>query len=104
MRRGATVKDAVAFRDWMKSKKASFIKSCKEEAPAVADAKGVLHRKFFLSESIDETPSGLGVSADSALGVMELMSGVGGRRNLPIEESPDCSQPTNEDVSVSIEI
>ena len=57
MRRGATVKDAEAFRNWMKSKKASFVKSCKEEPPAVADTKGVLHRKFFLSESIDSKPS-----------------------------------------------
>ena len=105
MKRGATAKDYVAYRDWMKSKKASFIKSCKEELPAVADTKGVLHRKFFLSESIDAKPSGLGVSADSALGVMELMIGGGGMRNLPIiEESSDNAQPTNEDESVWVEI
>ena len=104
-RRGATAKDNEAYRDWMNSKKAAFIKSCKEEPPAVADAKGVLHRKFFLSESIDAKPSGLGVSADSALGVMELMIGGGGRRNLPIiEESSDNAQSTNEDVSVSVDI
>ena len=105
MKRGATAKDDEAYRDWMKSKKASFIKSCKEEPPAVADTKGVLHRKFFLSESIDAKPSGLGVSADSALSVMELMIGGGGMRNLPIiEESSDNAQPTNDDVSVSVEI
>ena len=105
MKRGATAKDDEAYRDWMKSKKASFIKSCKEELPAVADTKGVLHRKFFLSESIDAKPSGLGVSADSALSVMELMIGGGGMRNLPIiEESSDNAQPTNDDVSVSVEI
>ena len=105
MKRGATAKDVEAYRDWMKSKKASFIKSCKEELPAVADTKGVLHRKFFLSESIDAKPSGLGVSADSALSVMELMIGGGGMRNLPIiEESSDNAQPTNDDVSVSVEI
>ena len=105
MKRGATAKDYEAYRDWMKSKKASFIKSCKEEPPAVADTKGVLHRKFFLSESIDAKPSGLGVSADSALSVMELMIGGGGMRNLPIiEESSDNAQPTNDDVSVSVEI
>jgi hypothetical protein len=105
MKRGATAKDSEAYRDWMMSKKASFIKSCKEEPPAVADTRGVLHRKFFLSESIDAKPSGLGVSADSALGVMELMIGGGGTRNLPIiEESSDNAQPTNDDVSVSVEI
>ncbi|MBQ3098632.1 MAG: hypothetical protein IJC66_10800, partial [Kiritimatiellae bacterium] len=105
MKRGATAKDDEAYRDWMNSKKASFIKSCKEELPAVADTKGVLHRKFFLSESIDAKPSGLGVSADSALSVMELMIGGGGMRNLPIiEESSDNAQPTNDDVSVSVEI
>ena len=104
MKRGATAKDYEAYRDWMKSKKASFIKSCKEELPAVADTKGVLHRKFFLSESIDAKPSGLGVSADSALGVMELMIG-GGTRNLPIiEELSDNAQPTNKDESVWVEI
>ncbi len=71
----------------------------------MADTKGVLHRKFFLSESIDAKPSGLGVSADSALSVMELMIGGGGMRNLPIiEESSDNAQPTNDDVSVSVEI
>ena len=105
MRRGATAKDDEVYRDWMKSKKASFIKSCKEELPAVADTKGVLHRKFFLSESIDAKPSGFGISADSALGVMELMIGGGGRRNLPIiEESSNNAQPTNDDVSVWVEI
>ena len=105
MRRGATAKDDKAYFYWMKSKKASFIKSCKEEPPAVADTRGVLHRKFFLSESIDAKPSGLGVSADSALGVMELMIGGGGSRNLPIiEESSDNAQPTNEDESVWVEI
>lgn len=105
MKRGATAKDDEAYRDWMKSKKASFIKSCKEELPAVADTKGVLHRKFFLSESIDAKPSGLGVSADSALGVMELMISGGGTRNLPIiEESSDNAQPTNEDEPVSVDI
>ena len=105
MRRGATAKDDEAYFDWMKSKKASFIKSCKEEPPAVADTKGVLHRKFFLSESIDAKPSGLGVSADSALSVMELMIGGGGGRNLPIiEESSNNAQPTNDDVSVWVEI
>ena len=103
MRRNATAKDGEAYRDWMKGKKAAFIKSCKEEPPAMADAKGVLHRKFFLPESIDAKPSGLGVSADSALGVMELMIGGGGSRNLPIESS-DYAQPTNEDVSVWVEI
>ena len=104
-KRGATVKDNEAYWDWMKSKKASFIKSCKEEPPAVADTRGVLHRKFFLSESIDAKPSGLGVSADSALGVMELMIGGGGTRILPIiEESSDNAQPTNEDESVWVEI
>jgi hypothetical protein len=36
---------------------------------------------------------------------MELMIGGGGRRNLPIiEESSDNAQPTNDDVSVSVEI
>ena len=105
MRSGATAKDDEAYRDWMKSKKASFIKSCKEEPPAVADTRGVLHRKFFLSESVDAKPSGLGVSADSALGVMELMIGGGGMRNLPIiKESSDNAQPTNEDESVWVEI
>ena len=64
-----------------------------------------MHRKFFLFESIDAKPSGLGVSADSALGVMELMIGGGGRRNLPIiEESSDNAQPTKEDESVWVEI
>ena len=104
-KRGATAKDNKAYWDWMMSKKASFIKSCKEEPPAVADTRGVLHRKFFLSESIDAKPSGLGVSADSSLGVMELMIGGGGRRILPIiEESSDNAQPTNEDESVSVDI
>ncbi|MBR3777637.1 MAG: hypothetical protein IKL02_08600, partial [Kiritimatiellae bacterium] len=97
-KRGATAKDNEAYWDWMKSKKASFIKSCKEEPPAVADTRGVLHRKFFLSESIDAKPSGLGVSADSSLGVMELMIGGGGTRILPIiEESSDNAQPTNDE-------
>ena len=55
--------------------------------------------------SIDAKPSGFGISADSALGVMELMIGGGGMRNLPIiEESSDNAQPTNDDVSVSVEI
>ena len=101
----ATKKDAEEYFNWMRGKEAAFVKALKEDQEKIADTKGILHSRGFLSESIDAKPSGLGVSADSALGVMELMIGGGGRRNLPIiEESSDNAQPTNDDVSVSVGI
>lgn len=105
MSAAATKKDGEEYFNWRRGKEAAFVKALKEDQEKIADTKGILHSKGFLSESIDAKPSGFGVSADSALGVMELMIGGGGRRNLPIiEESSDNAQPTNDDVSVSVEI
>ena len=110
MRAGATKKDAEEYRDWMKGKKTAFVKALKEDQEKIADTKGVLHGRGFLSESIDAKPSGLGVSADSALGVMELMIGGGGGRNLPPPimppgfRPPDPSSLTNDAVGVSVDI
>ena len=105
MSAAATKKDGEEYFNWRRGKEAAFVKALKEGQEKITDTKGILHRKFFLSESIDAKPSGLGISADSALGVMELMIGGGGMRNLPIiEESSDNAQPTNDDVSVSVEI
>ena len=101
----ATKKDGEEYFNWRRGKEAAFVKALKEDQEKITDTKGILHSKGFLSESIDAKPSGLGISADSALGVMELMIGGGGMRNLPIiEESSDNAQPTNDDVSVSVEI
>lgn len=101
----ATKKDGEEYFNWRRGKEAAFVKALKEDQEKITDTKGILHSKGFLSESIDAKPSGLGVSADSALSVMELMIGGGGMRNLPIiEESSDNAQPTNDDVSVSVEI
>ena len=101
----ATKKDGEEYFNWRRGKEAAFVKALKEDQEKITDTKGILHSKGFLSESIDTKPSGLGVSADSALSVMELMIGGGGMRNLPIiEESSDNAQPTNDDVSVSVEI
>ena len=101
----ATKKDGEEYFNWRRGKEAAFVKALKEGQEKITDTKGILHSKGFLSESIDAKPSGLGISADSALGVMELMIGGGGMRNLPIiEESSDNAQPTNDDVSVSVEI
>ena len=110
MRAGATKKDAEEYRDWMKGKKTAFVKVLKEDQEKIADAKGVLHGRGFLSESIDAKPSGLGVSADSALGVMELMIGGAGGRNIPPPimppgfRPPDHSSVTNGDAGVSVDI
>lgn len=104
-KRGATAKDNEAYWNWRRGKEAAFVRALKEDQEKITDTKGILHSKGFLSESIDAKPSGLGVSADSALGVMELMIGGGGTRILPIiEESSDNAQPTNDDVSVSVDI
>ena len=101
----ATKKDGEEYFNWRRGKEAAFVKALKEDQEKITDTKGILHSKGFLSESLDAKPSGLGVSADSALSVMELMIGGGGMRNLPIiEESSDNAQPTNDDVSVSVEI
>ena len=99
MRAGATEKDAEEYRDWMIGKKTAFVKALKEDQEKIADAKGVLHGRGFLSESIDAKPSGLGVSADSALGGMELM--IGGGSNIP---PPDHSSLTNGAAGVSVDI
>ena len=96
----ATKKDGEEYFNWRRGKEAAFVKALKEDQEKITDTKGILHSKGFLSESIDAKPSGLGVSADSALSVMELMIGGGGM----IEESSDNAQPTNDDVSVSVEI
>lgn len=105
MSAAATKKDGEEYFNWRRGKEAAFVKALKEDQEKITDTKGILHSKGFLSESIDEKPSGFGISADSALGVMELMIGGGGMRNLPIiEESSDNAQPTNDDVSVSVEI
>ena len=99
MRAGATEKDAEEYFNWRRGKKTAFVKALKEDQEKIADAKGVLHGRGFLSESIDAKPSGLGVSADSALGVMELMIGAGS--NIP---PPDHSSLTNGDAGVSVDI
>ena len=105
MSAAATKKDGEEYFNWRRGKEAAFVKALKEGQEKITDTKGILHSKGFLSESIDAKPSGFGISADSALGVMELMIGGGGMRNLPIiEESSDNAQPTNDDVSVSVEI
>jgi hypothetical protein len=106
----ATKKDGEEYRDWMIGKKAAFVKALKEDQEKIADTKGILHCKGFLSESIDAKPSGFGISADSALGVMELMVGGGGMRNLPPVimppgfRAPGLSSPTNDSVGVSVDI
>ncbi len=102
MRAGATEKDAEEYRDWMIGKKTAFVKALKEDQEKIADAKGVLHGRGFLSESIDAKPSGLGVSADSALGVMELM--IGGTGGPPRFRPPDHSSLTNGAAGVSVDI
>ena len=105
MSANATKKDGEEYFNWRRGKEAALVKALKEDQEKIADTKGILHSKGFLSESIDAKPSGFGISADSALGVMELMIGGGGRRNLPIiEESSDNAQSTNDDVSVWVEI
>ena len=105
MSANATKKDGEEYFNWRRGKEAAFVKALKEDQEKITDTKGILHCKGFLSESIDAKPSGFGISADSALGVMELMIGGGGRRNLPIiEESLDNAHPTNDDVSVWVEI
>lgn len=105
MSAAATKKDDEEYFNWRRGKEAAFVKALKEDQEKIADTKGILHSKGFLSESIDAKPSGFGISADSALGVMELMIGGGGGRNLPIiEESSDNAHPTNEDESVWVEI
>lgn len=109
MRVDATKKDCEEYRDWMIGKKAAFVKALKEDQEKIADTKGILHCKGFLSESIDAKPSGFGISADSALGVMELMIGGGGMRNLPTTmpsgfRPPDHSSLTNNDAGVSVDI
>jgi hypothetical protein len=105
----ATKKDDEEYRDWMIGKKAAFVKALKEGQEKITDTKGILHSKGFLSESIDAKPSGFGISADSALGVMELMIGGGGMRNLPTTmpsgfRPPDHSSLTNNDAGVSVDI
>ena len=106
----ATKKDDEEYRDWMIGKKAAFVKALKEDQEKITDTKGILHSKGFLSESIDAKPSGFGVSADSALGVMALMIGGGGFRNLPPTtmpsgfRPPDHSSLTNNDAGVSVDI
>ena len=105
----ATTKDDEEYRDWMIGKKAAFVKALKEDQEKIADTKGILHSKGFLSGSIDAKPSGFGSSADSALGVMELMIGGGGMRNLPTTKPsgfrpPDHSSLTNNDAGVSVDI
>ena len=106
----ATKKDDEEYRDWMIGKKAAFVKALKEDQEKITDTKGILHSKGFLSESIDAKPSGFGISADSALGVMELMVGGGGFRNLPPATMPpgfrphDHSSLTNNDAGVSVDI
>lgn len=105
----ATKKDDEEYRDWMIGKKAAFVKALQEDQEKIADTKGILHSKGFLSGSIDAKPSGFGVSADSALGVMELMIGGGGMRNLPTTmpsgfRPPDHSSLTNNDAGVSVDI
>ena len=76
-----------------------------EETDSSQDRRGTWVGVCSPCGSIDAKPSGFGISADFALGVMELMIGGGGMRNLPIiEESSDNAQPTNDDVSVSVEI
>lgn len=105
----ATKKDDEEYRDWMIGKKAAFVKALKEDQEKIADTKGILHCKGFLSESIDAKPSGFGSSADSALGIMELMIGGGGMRNLPTTmpsgfRPPDHSSLTNNDAGVSVDI
>ena len=108
MRAGVTKKDDEEYRDWMIGKKTAFVKALKEDQEKIADAKGVLHGRGFLSESIDAKPSGLGVSADSALGVMELM--IGGGSNIPRAimppgfRPPDHSSVTNGDTGFSVDI
>ena len=99
MRAGATEKDAEEYFNWRRGKKTAFVKALKEDQEKIADAKGILHSKGFLSGSIDAKPSGLGVSADSALGVMELMIGAGS--NIP---PPDHSSLTNGAAGVSVDI
>lgn len=109
MSAAATKKDGEEYRDWMIGKKAAFVKALKEDQEKITDTKGILHCKGFLSESIDAKPSGFGISADSALGVMELMIGGGGMRNLPTTmpsgfRPPDHSSLTNNDAGVSVDI
>ena len=109
MRVDATKKDCEEYRDWRRGKEAAFVKALKEDQEKIADTKGILHSKGFLSGSIDAKPSGFGISADSALGVMELMIGGGGMRNLPTTmpsgfRPPDHSSLTNNDAGVSVDI
>jgi hypothetical protein len=105
MSANATKKDGEEYFNWRRGKEEAFVKALKEDQEKIADTKGILHCKGFLFESIDAKPSGFGISADSALGVMELMIDGGGMRNLPIiEESSDNAHTTNEDESVWVEI
>ena len=105
----ATKKDGEEYFNWRRGKEAAFVKALKEDQEKIADTKGILHSKGFLSGSIDAKPSGFGISADSALGVMELMIGGGGMRNLPTTMPsgfcpPDHSSLTNNDAGVSVDI
>jgi hypothetical protein len=109
MSAAATKKDGEEYFNWRRGKEAAFVKALKEDQEKIADTKGILHSKGFLSGSIDAKPSGFGISADSALGVMELMIGGGGMRNLPTTmpsgfRPPDHSSLTNNDAGVSVDI
>ena len=109
MSAAATKKDGEEYFNWRRGKEAAFVKALKEDQEKITDTKGILHSKGFLSGSIDAKPSGFGISADSALGVMELMIGGGGMRNLPTTMPsgfcpPDHSSLTNNDAGVSVDI
>ena len=80
-----------------------------EETDSSQDRRGTWVGVCSPCGSIDAKPSGFGISADSALGVMELMIGGGGMRNLPTTmpsgfRPPDHSSLTNNDAGVSVDI
>ena len=93
MKKGANKEDVDKYIAWVKIRKTAFAKGLKEEEGLTTGANGVLHRKCFLDGGIGITPSGLGRTADSALGVIELMIGGAGGRTIPLQPMSEPSPP-----------
>ena len=108
MKKGANKEDVVKFIAWGKMKKKAFAKALKEEDGLMTGANGVLHRKCFLDGGISTKSSGLGRTADSALGVIELMIGGAGGRTLPLqptsEDNENTTIPSKSDAMVDVDI